>query len=310
MTVKKYNIKVLCGGDSPEREVSLESGKAVSAGLEASGHKVTMVDLKNPMDLFRVVERDLPDIFFVALHGGWGEDGRAQSVLDLAGVPYTGSGPSGCAVSMDKMLSKGCFSSAGLDVPWGMVKKRGDLLSLEEHLSRWGKLVIKPCCGGSTVATSIVEELAQVDKALEAVWQLEERALIEAFIPGRELTVAVLEQRGLPSSLSAVEIIPESGFYDYEAKYSGGSQYTSPGDLSSSLYDLISQAAMVAHDASGCKVYSRVDFRLDEEGRPWILEVNSAPGMTSNSLVPKAAFKSGIAFPELLNRIVNESMCR
>lgn len=310
MTVKKYSIKVLCGGDSPEREVSLESGKAVFKGLEASGHKVTMVDLKSSQDLFRAVEKNLPDIFFVALHGGWGEDGRAQSVLDLVGVPYTGSGPSGCAVSMDKMLSKGCFSSAGLDVPWGTVIRRGDLLPLNKHLNRWGKLVIKPCCGGSTVATSIIEELDQVDEALEAVWRLEERALVEAFIPGRELTVAVLEEGGVPASLPAVEIVPESGFYDYEAKYSGASQYLSPDDLSSSLYDLISQAAMVAHDASGCRIYSRVDFRLDKEGRPWILEVNSAPGMTSNSLVPKAAFKSGIEFQDLLNRIINESLCR
>ncbi|MDD4835863.1 MAG: D-alanine--D-alanine ligase [Dethiosulfovibrio sp.] len=306
--MRQRDITVLFGGDSPERAVSLDSGRAVANGLREAGHSVIEADLASPSDLFRVLRRQIPDLFFVALHGGWGEDGHLQAVLDMSGVPYTGSGPAGCAVSMDKAISKGVFSSVGLDVPWGIEVRKGESTDLTEELRRWGSLVVKPCCGGSTVATSIVSDGSRIQVALESSWELDDRALVEAYIPGREITVAVVDFRGVPRALPAVEIVPEGGFYDYRAKYGGRSGYFAPAELDPGLADLLGSQACAAHRASGCSIYSRVDFRVDPEGRPWILEINTAPGMTSNSLVPKAAKAAGYSFPELLDYIVDESL--
>ena len=288
--------------------MSLDSGRSVAQGLREGGHSVREVDVPSPADVFKVLNDHRPDLFFIALHGGWGEDGRIQAVLDMAGAPYTGSGPVGCAVSMDKVISKGVFASAGLDVPWGMEVRVGESPSLEAELDRWGALVIKPCCGGSTVGTSIVSDLGGVSSALEASWEQEDRALVEAYIPGREITVSVLEFRGVPRALPSVEILPEGGFYDYRAKYGGGSRYVSPAELDLDLAELLGFQACAAHRASGCSIYSRVDFRVDPDGRPWILEVNTAPGMTANSLVPKAAKAAGYSFSELLDYVVEESL--
>ncbi len=306
--MRQRDITVLFGGDSPERVVSLDSGRAVANGLREAGHSVVEADLASPSDLFKVLRRQIPDLFFVALHGGWGEDGHLQAVLDMAGVPYTGSGPVGCAVSMDKTISKGVFSSVGLDVPWGIEVRKGESTDLTEELRRWGSLVVKPCCGGSTVATSIVSDASCIQVALESSWELDNRALVEAYIPGREITVAVVDFRGVPRALPAVEIVPEGGFYDYRAKYGGKSGYFAPAELDQGLADLLGSQACAAHRASGCSIYSRVDFRVDPEGRPWVLEINTAPGMTSNSLVPKAAKAAGYSFPELLDYIVDESL--
>lgn len=306
--MNQRNIIVLSGGDSPERAVSLDSGRAVAQGLREAGHSVAEVDLASPSDLFKALRRESPDLFFVALHGGWGEDGHLQAVLDMAGIPYTGSGPVGCAVSMDKVISKGVFSSVGLDVPWGVEVRRGESIDLTDDLGRWGALVVKPCCGGSTVATSVVSEFSSLQGALDSSWELEERALVEAYVPGREVTVAVVDFRGVPRALPAVEIVPEGGFYDYRAKYGGGSVYTAPAVLDPALGDLLASQACAAHRAAGCAIYSRVDFRVDPDGRPWVLEINTAPGMTSNSLVPKAARAAGYSFPELLDYLVEESM--
>ncbi len=304
----KRNVTVLFGGNSPERAVSLESGRAVARGLVEAGHWVQEVDLTSPEGIFDLLMGDRPDLFFVALHGGWGEDGHIQAVLDMAEIPYTGSGPAGCAVAMDKVISKGVFSSAGIDVPWGIEVRKGESPDLAEELSRWGALVVKPCCGGSTVGTSIVSRLEGLSPALMSSWELEDRALVEAYIPGRELTVAVVDFRGVPRALPAVEIAPEGDFYDYRSKYGGGSCYTSPAELDEGLSELLASQACAAHRASGCSIYSRVDFRVDPEGRPWVLEVNTAPGMTSNSLVPKAAKAAGYSFSELLDYIVEESL--
>jgi len=301
-------ISVLCGGDSPERDVSLDSGREVAEGLKAKGHSVELVDLPSPEALFSFLAGDRPDLCFVALHGGWGEDGRLQAVLDMAGVPYTGSGPSGCAVAMDKTLSKGAFAAAGLDVPWGVAVHPGEGSSPVEALSRWGTLVVKPCCGGSTVATYIVSEEDDLRKALSSAWKLENRALVEAYVAGRELTVTVVEDRGIPRAFPIVEILPDGEFYDYRAKYGGGSRYVSPADLEPSVVDVVSRSAEIAHRVSGCSIYSRVDIRLDGKNRPFVLEVNTVPGMTSNSLVPKAARAGGFSFPDLLDHIVEESM--
>ncbi len=306
--MESKKIVVLCGGDSPERAVSLESGRAVASGLRECGHRVGEVDLASAGDIFTLLGEARPDLFFLALHGGWGENGRIQSVLEMAGAAYTGSGPSGCAVSMDKFISKKVFAAAGLEVPWGVEVRRGEDVGLEGHLSQWGALVVKPCCGGSTVATSVVSDPAGFRPALEAAWAQEERSLVEAYIPGRELTVAVLERNGRPLALPAVEIIPEGGFYDYRAKYGGGSRYVAPADLDPDLAEMLGNDAAAAHRSAGCSVYSRVDFRLDADGRPWILEINTAPGMTAHSLVPKAGRAGGLSFPELLNRIVEESL--
>lgn len=306
--MKFRKITVLYGGDSPEREVSLDSGKAVANGLREWGHLVKEVDLAHPDDVFSLLKEPRPDLFFLALHGGWGENGEIQSILHMAGAPYTGSGPSACAVAMDKVLSKKIFSASWLNVPWGVEVPRGQNMGLESHLAEWGALVIKPCCGGSTVAVSVVSDPSGLRPALEAAWAQGGRALAEAYIAGRELTVAVMERSGLPEALPVIEIHPEGGFYDYRAKYGGKSRYTVPAELDRVLAEAVARDAVAAHRALGCSVYSRVDFRLDRGGKPWILEINTAPGMTANSLVPKAGKAGGMPFPELLNLIVEGSL--
>ncbi|PIE55269.1 MAG: D-alanine--D-alanine ligase [Dethiosulfovibrio peptidovorans] len=302
-------IHVLCGGDSPEREVSLASGASVGRGLTEAGHHVSVRDLETSSDIFGVLSEPKPDLYFVALHGEWGEDGRLQSVLDMSGVPYTGSRPAGCAVAMDKWLSKKIFAAAGLEVPWGLRLRAGDEIDdVGDQVERWGSVIVKPCCGGSSVGVTVVSRRDELALALNLAWRHEPCALVESYIPGREISVAILEESGIPRALPAVEILPPGGLYDYSAKYDGKSRYRAPAELATPVAQWVARSAEEAHRAAGCGVYSRVDMRLDEESRPWILEVNTAPGMTDCSLVPKAAQAEGIAFSDLLNRIVLESL--
>lgn len=307
MTEKR--ITVLCGGDSPEREVSLDSGKAVAKGLEEAGFRVKKIDLKKITEAVACIPEPGVDMFFLALHGGWGENGIIQAIFEFYKVPYTGSDHVGCITAMNKGVSKILFERAGLLVPWGMEVEQDNRNTgaLEESLQKWGALVVKPLCGGSTVAVTVVKEKDEIEKSLEAAWEQGDSAIAEAYIGGREITVAVLEDHGIPKALPAVEIFPEGGFYDYEAKYSGKSRYSVPAELDGAAAKTLAECAVKAHEALGCKVYSRADFRLDKDMKPWLLEVNTAPGMTSNSLVPKAAAAAGMAFPELLKAIVTES---
>ncbi len=307
-------ILVAYGGDSPEREVSLNSGTAVLDGLRQAGFSPLDGKVGHPGELLERVRAESPGLVFIALHGGWGEDGRLQSALELMGVPYTGSGPWACALAMDKNVSKMLFQKRGVPTPWAVEIGRGGIeggLSMEylKELASESGLVVKPCCSGSTVGVTILEEGEGLEEAIILASSFSERVLVESYIPGRELTVAVWGEGETATVLPFVEIRPSLAFYTYEAKYTpGSSEYLCPASLDDETKSRVGNAALAAHRALGCSVYSRVDLRLAPGGEPFVLEVNTAPGMTGTSLVPKAAKVAGWEFPELLARIAERSL--
>lgn len=290
------HIAVLKGGPSAEREVSLRTGAAVAAALRTLGYAVDEVD---------VTGRDfvLPpqtDFAFLCLHGTFGEDGEVQALLEKRGVPFTGCGIAASRLAFDKEASKAAFRAAGVPTPSGTVLGKGEALDAAFPLP----LVVKPSRQGSTVGMSFVFERAGVAPALEKAWQHDDRALVEAFVKGREFTVGILGGEALPP----VEIVPKQGFYDYDNKYTAGAtDYFCPARLDAAKTAEIRKHALAAHAALGCRVYSRVDVLLDEAGSPFVLEVNTIPGMTATSLLPKAAAAAGIDFPALCEKILRLS---
>ncbi len=337
-------ILVLMGGDSPERDVSLVSGKAIIEGLKKSGHQVLALDTAdswkalpvsqksviqeigtqppdvkelNRIDTARALRsfdaKDLKDVevIFIALHGGKGEDGTIQAVLDLTGKPYTGSGVLASALGMNKHMSKKMFQQSGLLTPRWIFKESANLTNrfeLQPEIEKLGfPLVVKPNNQGSTVGLSVIEELSQLNEAIGIAEQFSNQILFEEFIPGREITVAVLDDEPLP----VVEIVPEHGIYDYECKYtSGKSKYICPAELTPEQTKEVQRAGLKAFQALGCEGYARVDFRMNPDGEFYCLEVNTLPGMTEHSLVPKAAQAAGISFSQLVDRIVQLSLKR
>ena len=306
-----HKIVVLCGGASPEREVSLNSGAAVAEALNGCGWDARLYDIKSIGEFVKLWKSFNAEGVFIALHGGWGENGRIQAVLESLEIPYTGSGPEASMLGMDKRLAKGLFAEAGIKVPDGFTASREcqkEALAAE-YLKKYGKLTIKPNGGGSTVGLSFITDAADYGKALEAVWPLDDYALVEQYIPGEEATVAVWEREdGVVEALPAVHIKPKSGFYDYRNKYTHGcTEYICPADFSDAVNARIAADAVAAHNALGCRGYSRVDFRITPEGEAYALEVNTAPGMTSTSLVPKAAKARGVAFGDFLSAVIRRS---
>jgi len=312
----QMKIIVLCGGEGPEREVSLRSGAAVSAALEEQGHNTVMEDLHGKKDIFPLFSGGSDRFAFIALHGGWGEDGTLQAALEMMDVPFSGSGHSACALAMDKTASKALFRWKGIGVPRGIEVSRGtaaqDIMQnpgLPLILGKSGKLVVKPCCSGSTVGVSILEGTDMLGKALQDAFRFDPRVLVEEFIPGRELTVTVQEENGIPSCLPVIEIQPAKGFYDYTSKYTPGAcEYIVPAPLSEFVRRRVENASLEAHAALGCRAYSRVDLRLGDDGSPVVLEVNTVPGMTATSLVPKAAASACVSFGSFLDRVVENSL--
>jgi D-alanine-D-alanine ligase len=327
-------VAVLMGGASAERDVSLATGREIARALQARAHQVVAIDAaggrpipltgsevpsppgigtKPPShgelvrlesgSLVRRLE-DVPElgdteVVFVALHGGAGEDGRVQALLDLVGIPYTGSGPLGSALAMDKLVTKELFVSAGIPTPPWLVAPVTEA-DVEEALGGF-PVVAKPSHEGSTVGVSVVRDPADLGTAIEAAGRFQGPVLIERFIPGRELAVGVLGDEALP----IVEIRPKHEIYDYECKYTKGmSEYEVPAPIDDTLAREVQDLAVRAHRVLRLSAYSRVDFRLDERGAPWCLEANSLPGMTATSLLPKAARAIGVSFEELCDRIV------
>ena len=306
-------VDVLCGGDSPEREVSLSSGRAVAVALAEWGLFVREIDVLSKKDVLEKVTDSEADVFFIALHGGWGEDGTLQNLLDFLGRPYTGSGPKACMKAMDKILSKALFRQAGVPTPpsrcFEHFPKDLPVSEVEELFEKWGKVVVKPACCGSTVGVSILDDPAGLSVAARRALCYDDAMLVEKYIPGREITVTVWQEEGRILALPAVEIKPKKGFYTYDAKYvPGNTEYFCPAPLGEEIASTVTEAALNAHLALGCRVYSRVDLRLSPEGEPFVLEVNTAPGMTATSLVPKAAAAFGWSFAELCGRIVSNSL--
>jgi D-alanine-D-alanine ligase len=329
---------VLIGGDSAEREVSLDTGREVAIALQKTGHEITLVDSggsRQGLDLFveghivdyllepekilpadrvepRALEGKAPagmsdfDCVFIALHGGSGENGTLQALLDLAGVRYTGSDLSASALAMDKYRSKLLFQALGIPVPrllfFGSSHDTLALVESEDSLGLTYPLVVKPNQQGSTIGLTIVHEPEALTAAVKLAAEYDDYILIEEYIPGREITAAVLGDEALP----LVEILPKSGFYDYKAKYaSGESQYVCPAEVPELVEADAKRFALQAYHGIGCCGYARVDFRLSPDDKLYCLELNTLPGMTATSLVPKAAKAAGMSFEQLLQKIVD-----
>ena len=330
-------IIVLMGGDSTEREVSLVSGDQVATALAENGHDVIKMDpsatreeqtelnqtdkhwigidypdfqylpmhrsslyLKNIL----ITKRLRPDVVFNALHGGKGENGIVQSMLDAAEIPYTGSGRLASTLAMEKDLSKQFFHRANLPFPKGIVLDRPEA-SRKPFKNLNFPQVVKPNDQGSTIGLHIVESEQQLHSAVNDAFRYSGKVIVEDYIPGRELTVSILKMRTLP----VLEIVPEHELYDYECKYKDGmSVYKVPAEIDTELAQSIQNMSFKAHQSLGCSGYSRVDLRLNEQNEPFILEVNTLPGMTGTSLVPKAAKAVGINFNALVETIVEEAI--
>lgn len=298
-------VSVLMGGASSEREISLRSGQAVGAALEQAGYIVTLVECgHDPAALIGDLRASRPDVVFNALHGRFGEDGCVQGILNLLGLPYTHSGLLASAAAMDKAYARRLFAVAGLPVAEGRVVRRGETAPLPRPY------VVKPLNEGSSVGVHIVRDGGNGDPLAE--WPFEGgEVLVEAFIPGRELTVAVMGDR----ALGVLEITSDHGFYDYDAKYApGGSRHIMPAPLPPEDAAEAARLALAAHRALGCRGVSRADLRYDdtrpgEAPRLVLLEVNTQPGMTATSLVPDIAAHAGIAFPELVRWMVENAQC-
>jgi len=335
------NIAVLLGGISPERNISFLSGRAITFALRERGHNVVSLDPAlgancavsddtlrsatarevtdeelagfNPLKLMECITSSAftnIDAVFIALHGKYGEDGYVQSLLDLRNIPYSGSGMLASAVAMDKALSKMLYQVGGIPTPhWVTVEPSyaNDIAALEEVRKEIkGPLVVKPNDQGSTVGMTIVEgnTTDEISDAIRLASKYSQVILVEQYIPGRELTVAVLGNDALP----IIEIEPKEGFYDYANKYTKGrTEYHCPADLPEEVVDHVLNLAVTAHHITGCRAYSRVDFRLNDDNFPFCLEVNTVPGFTETSLVPMAAKVAGLEFADLCEEILRLS---
>jgi D-alanine-D-alanine ligase len=299
-------VAVLMGGWSAEREVSMSSGRECAAALESCGYDVRTIDVTRDLATLMAALTPRPDAVFNALHGRGGEDGTIQGVLEFLRIPYTHSGVLASAVAMDKPMAKAVFARAGLPLAEGMVVPR-ESLGVADPLP--APFVVKPPNEGSSVGVRIVHPGDNSWREEAARWPFAE-ALVERFIAGREITVAVMDDR----ALGALEIRPRGTFYDYTAKYAtGGSDHLMPAPIHQRAYEQALDIALRAHRALGCRGVSRADLRYDdtagEPGRMILLEVNTQPGMTPTSLVPDIARHAGIEFPALVARMVENAAC-
>lgn len=289
-------VSVLLGGPSAERDVSLRSGAAVARGLRAAGYEVTEIDVVGH-------DVDLPtgtEAVFIALHGEFGEDGQLQQRLEERGIPYTGSGPDASRAAFDKTISKRVFSSEGIPTPAYEILSAGGECRVELPL------VVKPACQGSTIGVHVVREPGEWAAAFADALTYGPDVVVETYVPGRELTVGIVADEALP----VVEIRARDGWYDYEAKYTQGmTEYLVPAPLDDATAAACREIGLRAYRVLGCRGVARADFRLSPDGAPFLLEINTIPGFTETSLLPKAASAAGITFPALCDRIMRSAAC-
>ncbi len=299
------HVAVLMGGWSAEREVSLVSGAAVSEALKTLGYRVSAVDVGHTIGT--TLGELKPDICFNALHGRFGEDGCIQGVLETLGIPYSHSGVLASALAMDKPAAKKIFEAAGIQCAEGSVVHRDQVLAGE---IMGPPFVIKPLNEGSSVGVLIVTEAGSDNPFDHEAWHYGEQVLIERYIPGREIQVAVMGDQ----ALGAIEIVPSKQFYDYEAKYSDGfAEHLMPAPINAGAYQEMLRLAKLAHDELGCRGITRSDFRYDdtagEPGQIYLLETNTQPGMTPLSLAPEIAAHAGFDFAQLVDWLVKDAGC-
>jgi D-alanine-D-alanine ligase len=331
--ISKPKVALLVGGTSPERQVSKMSGQGVLQALKALQYPTTIIDpaygINQPKEeeqfflqkdfveisnrnCIETINSDLlddVDVVFSALHGKWAEDGTIQSLLELRGLKYTGSKVLASAVAMDKEMSKVIFRQSGIQTEDWLIVSNQDFDSeivTEEIKNKLGyPCIIKPNDQGSTVGLTLVKEETEINTAIKLALQFSSKVLIEKYIPGRELTVAILLNEALP----VLEIVPKGGMYDYKHKYTSGmSEYIVPADITEEVAAKAQQQALKAFHSLGCEGYARIDFRLDIDNELYCLEVNTLPGMTPLSLVPKAAKAVGISFEELIKKIIQQAL--
>jgi D-alanine-D-alanine ligase len=298
------HVAVLLGGLSPEREVSLVSGRECADALERLGAKVSRIDAGR--DVGEVLARLKPDVVFNALHGVWGEDGVVQGVLETLAIPYTHSGVLASALAMDKAKAKAVLASSGVTVPGGGLFDRREVAA--RHVIE-PPYVVKPNAQGSSVGVFLIHEGANTppQELIAESWTFGEEVMVEPYIAGKELCAAVMGDR----PLMVTEILPAVGFYDYAAKYAeGGSRHVAPAQIPQRVADEILRLAALAHAALGCRGLTRSDFRYDDiKDVLVLLEVNTQPGMTPTSLAPEQAAKAGIGFDDLVRWIVEDASC-
>lgn len=299
--LKEYKIGVISGGISNERDISLKSGRAVFSALLKGGLDVEFIDLTEYNRLSFMDEHEI-DIAFIALHGKHGEDGEVQEYFESRGIMYTGSGPTASRKALDKLESKKIFSAAGLYVPGHIsIKEISQLGNLEFRLP----CVVKPRYEGSSLGLSIVKEEGCLRTAVVEALKFDQDVIVEDFIPGKEVTVGVLDGKPLP----VIEIKTTEGVYDYDSKYlSINTEYFVPATLDEAVYVSCQDAGLKAHNALGCHGFSRTDLRVSEKGVPYVLEVNTIPGLTERSLLPMAAGNVGLDFFQLCVKMIVASI--
>lgn len=306
-------VAVIKGGRSSEREISLKTAKQVSSALKRKGYKVITMEMDKTLP--EMLKKQNPDIVFPAVHGSPGEDGTLQGLLEIMQIPYVGCGVLSSALGMSKIHSKKIFLAEGINTPKFIVLKKSEfkkkkISEIEKNIQQTlgEKFVIKPASQGSAIGVSVIEGRRLNKIHMLSAFKYGEEILVEEYIEGREITAPILGNEE-PEVLPLIEIVPKKKFYDYEAKYTPGmSEHIVNPALDKHLKTEIENLALRAYKALSCRVYARVDLILSEEGKPYVLEVNTLPGMTATSLYPESAKAKGIEFPDLLEKLINLSL--
>lgn len=306
---KNQVVAVVMGGPSAEREVSLNTGAAIANALREYGYtNVVEIDL-DPRNFGKQLAESKAEVVFNAVHGLYGEDGRLQTLLEIREMPYTGSGMIASVSCMDKVITKRMLRDAGISTPACLIVNKKESSIKEKIMQRFSlPVVIKPASQGSSIGVEIVKEENQLDEALANAFKYSRDILVEEFIGGKELTVSMMQKDGEVVALPVIHIAPHSGTYDYHSKYTkGATEYICPADLDEETTKKVQEISKQAYEVLGCSGVARADVMLDEEGNGYVLEINTVPGMTATSLVPKAAAAAGISFPELCNIILQSA---
>ena len=304
-------VAVLKGGPSLERLVSLRSGARVEDALERLGHEVVAIDVGS--DLIERLSPDPPDVAFLALHGRGGEDGTVQELLDILGIPYTGSGVLACMRAIDKVLTKHLLIDAGIATPeffafsetaFRELGAADALPAIEERLAF--PIVVKPAAQGSALGVKFARSPADVPAALVAAFSYDSRVLLERYVAGRDVAVSIIDGASGPEALPVVEAVPrEEDFYDFESRYEiGRTEFVCPAELPGDCSARVQEMALATYKLLGLRGFARVDLMVDEENEPLVLEANVIPGLTETSLLPMAAEATGIAFDDLIERLL------
>lgn len=306
---KNQVVAVVMGGPSAEREVSLNTGAAIANALREYGYtNVVEIDL-DPRNFGKQLAESKAEVVFNAVHGLYGEDGRLQTLLEIREMPYTGSGMIASVSCMDKVITKRMLRDAGISTPACLIVNKKESGIKEKIMQRFSlPVVIKPASQGSSIGVEIVKEEKQLNEALANAFKYSRDILVEEFIGGKELTVSMMQKDGEVVALPVIHIAPHSGTYDYHSKYTkGATEYICPADLDEETTKKVQEISKQAYEVLGCSGVARADVMLDEPGNGYVLEINTVPGMTATSLVPKAAAAAGISFPELCNIILQSA---